>query len=1583
MAAEIDSLEIKINAKAESAKDSIDTLVKKLDALSASLGKINGGSFSGLASGVQKLGNATQTLKSVKASDYNRIANGFKKFAEIDGNKLSQTAGGLNVLAGSMSLLSNVKGTENVTPVINAIKNLARVDMSGFDTTKMNTIASTVSNFALQLSGISYIESSVVRLVSAMARLAGTGSSIGGVETNFESLGKKVVSFSYSMASVGSIDANLARLIDGIAKLASAGTKIPTTAANMTALGNGVKQLLTTLSSAPAVNTNLANMIQGLGNIASSGSRTGTVTNNLANGMSRTSSGAWKATKAFHKLHDMIKKTNKSSNGLASSIGMFYAKFFMVIRAVKSFGKSIKGAQDYIEEFNYFSVAMDKIGQDSARQYKKAGYKSAEAYAKSFRTRFEKLQKQMTGYGVDYDTGEATSQLAHNLGLNLTEVMNYNAAISQITNSAGMLGETSVMASKALSMLSADWSSLSNQDLSAVMDNFQSGVIGQSKALYKYGIDITSVGLAQTALNHGITTSVKNMSQQSKMQLRVLTMLEQSKVAYGDLARTINQPANQLRMLQAGFKKLSTTIGNIFMPTVQKTYPYLNAMVMVLQEFAQWIAKLTGAKIEDTSFSVPDYEPAEDGSEAIADNTEKAAKSAKKLSDNLQGFDIINKLDKKNDDDEDDDDKKNANIDLSKEIKKALSGYEKIWNDAFRSNQNKAVQLARKIKKALLSGWKTGDFSEVGKALANWINKGLKSVPWGKINKTTQNIAKSIATFLNGYIENLDWKIIGKTFVGGVNTVVEAGYIFAKTFDWLLFGKSIQTGVKSAIINFNSQEAGKLLGSGLRGMIQFAFGVMVDFPYETLGKKISDYINGFLEDMGKVDEKTGLSGWQEIGKTVNDSLNGILVTINTALSNVEWSNAGKSIGDFLGQIHWGEIFMNTGNAIGKALFGAAKTGISAFMSNPKGVSSALTVAFGAIFTYKKIKGIFDAIKLSKIVGNAVSAAQIAGIIQSANSSSLVSAASLLVKTFKRTLVSSIAGSNIGSAMIGAITGFETAIKKLCSGILSKLCKAFSSTAFVSTVSIAFVAAIAAAIAGVAIGDRINEAINAINFTGKYELKAPEKMVKNAEQANDELQKTRERVQGIKSDIKSINESVKTTDGKNVSDLANKYFELSKKTNPTASDIAVMKQYSEELSSVIPGLSKNIDKQTGAFKGSKNELNGLLDSLNKTAKAEAAYNASVKLFESEQENNKAIKEKTEQYEKYKKELEAAQKVAEKVKKEAGVGSERYKNQVRVVGTYATKVNAARAELDLLNKANKDISEQTKKNNNIMAYAKVKTNNYSDATKKLKKVMEEFGVEAKTSKYVVKELKEKLESGEISWKEYKNLVNGSYSSTEQLNNAIAKLSPKSVDITTNVYGESNVKSVSASVNGLPTNKKVKVDVDTSNGAKTLKEFREQIKKKAKIPVFVQYGITKEAKKKLASLPKPGGDYAFKNALEHTGLGKLSKYLDSLPAYKTGGFPEDGLFMANRSELVGKFSNGKTAVANNEQITQGFADGITKTLAPAIYSAVKQAVSEMPTQGNADVYLDGKKVSETVVGHINKISKSRGNSPLWGIN
>lgn len=1448
MSETVESLDIKINATAKSAKDEITNLVGKIDVLTSSLSKINGSNLSGLANGVSKLGNATKTLSGVKATDYNRIAKGFERFAKIDVGGLSRTASGLNTLANGLNNLGNIQNLGGITSAVNAVKNLSKVNMAGFDTSKMTEIANSVSNLATKLSGVSAIESTVTRVVGSLARLSNSGQYISNVTTEFPILGEQVVKLVGKLSSANAIDISITKVVEGIAKLANAGKRVGETVANLDKLGNGVMNLLKKLQNAPQINSNVANTIQGLGNLASSGSRISTVSD-------RASTSTKKLGNALSSLKDKLKSAHKSSKGFVSSIGMFYAKFFLVIRAVKKFGQAIGSAQDYIEEFNYFSVALDKVGKDSANQFKKAGYNSAEEYAGSFRKRFGKLQKQLTGYKVDTNTGDATNTFSHNLGLDLTEVMNYNAAIAQITNSAGMLGETSIDSAKALTMLSADWASLANLDTADVMQNFQSGLVGQSRALYKYGIDITSAGLAQTAMNHGVTESIKNLSQQSKMQLRVLTMLEQSKVAYADLARTINQPANQLRMLQAGFKKLSLTIGSLFMPIVQKLYPYMNAMVMVLQDFAQWVAKLAGIKLGDTDGSrktpeVPDYSDAADDTDKVAKNMDKTAKKTKKAADNLQGFDIVNKLqDNSDSDSDDDDDDKNANIDLSKDISDALKNYEKIWDNAFKSNQNKAVELYKKMKKAILDAWKGGDFTSLGSALANWINKGMRSIPWTKIKKTTKKIAKSLATFLNGFVKDLDWTKLGENFSEGLNTWFETSYTFFKTFDWLKFGQSIKEGITAAINTFDGDLAGKSLGAKLRGMIQFAFGVMVDFPYKNLGKKIGDYINGFLEEMGEVRKNTGLTGWQELGKTISDGITGILDTIDTALSTVNWWEVGKAIGDFLSEIEWGKTLLKVGKIIVKGLFNALKVAISAFIRDPLGIAFKLSSVLAGVFAYKKLKTLWTSLKT--VFGNGISNSLMSAKI---NSKGL---------TDKFSGLGSKMGRAMGVALVAAYGWWENSIT-----------------------------------AG---GDAKGNVKRYASGTDDKSM-----LLKEVVQMMDKF--------GYGSNTNTVDRLVGRLNKKLESG------EISEKT-------------------IRKALDKNYKTMTD--KQSVQSAADFLDLLGESK-----------------------------------------------------------------GNVATKIDKGKKELNDY----KPIITQTTK--------------YSKAVDTLNKKMKKLGISSSESKSIQDKLKKALENGEITWEDYRKITDKNYKSTDALKKKIDSLKPKSVSVKAETSGGDDVDSLQGKVNGLQgktitagvktfgiknlgdlsvamktmKNRDINVNIDPKLRKGWYNAVKTQLQqKKFSLDVSASINNVTEGKLKYSVKSMDGRKVnygkltaAINNAKNRVTIGQqgqifvshaekslikmLKKYGLNYETYANGGFPEDGWFRAKHGEMMGKFDNGKSVVANNKQITTG----ISEAVAPAVYAATKAAIKEELSNANVgggDVYLDGTKVTTAIMNNAKKISKNKG--------
>ena len=97
------------------------------------------------------------------------------------------------------------------------------------------------------------------------------------------------------------------------------------------------------------------------------------------------------------------------------------------------------------------------------------------------------------------------------------------------------------------------------------------------------------------------------------------------------------------------------------------------------------------------------------------------------------------------------------------------------------------------------------------------------------------------------------------------------------------------------------------------------------------------------------------------------------------------------------------------------------------------------------------------------------------------------------------------------------------------------------------------------------------------------------------------------------------------------------------------------------------------------------------------------------------------------------------------------------------------------------------------------------------------------------------------------------------------------------------------------------------------------------------------------------------AVSNAVSGIGefVGNISL---SIPKFANGGFIEDGLFTMNHGEIAGRFNNGQSVVANNEQIIAGISEGVYKAVAAAMGSK---------SEGNQsiNVYLDGKQIYASV--------------------
>ena len=626
---------------------------------------------------------------------------------------------------------------------------------------------------------------------------------------------------------------------------------------------------------------------------------------------------------------------------LGNSVARLYFKYMMLSRVAGALGKVLGISSDYVEEYNYFQKAIDKIAQENKGNYKKYGYDDAKSYADSFEDRLTTLTGKMTGYKPDKSGNLIDTDVA-SLGLDITQVTNFEAQIAQMTNSVGMMGEASIATSKALTMLAGDMSSLTNMPLDTVMKNFSSGLSGAAMAVKKYGMDISVAALQETALGLGVKKNVSDMTQAEKEYLRVITMLQQSKVAWGDLAKTINSPANQFRMLKSNIKQCGLMLSRLFMPVIQKVLPWLNAMAMAVKDLMKHIGDLFGLKFDNSLGSTDSgtsdtYDDVSDSADNAADSINNAADAQKKFNKQLQGFDKLNNLTtnetSKGDNDSDKGNTGDTSGVLSDALINAVEDYEKRWNKAFKSMTSDADKLKEKIEKLFTTAWDTGDGTEIGEALATTLNKGIDWVnehqsEWSSgLNKITS----IMGTTLNGFIEKFEWKGLGQAIGGSIKTALEAETNFFETVNWVNLGKGLSKTLNSAIKTGVLQSYFKSMASKLRAAIETAFGAITTFDFKGLGNALGQGINDFFKTMNKKNKQTGLNGWQELGKSLSDGIKGIADSITTALDTVDWEQVGQAIADFIGSIDWGGVVWSLGKmakslvkAIGKTITAQTK-----------------------------------------------------------------------------------------------------------------------------------------------------------------------------------------------------------------------------------------------------------------------------------------------------------------------------------------------------------------------------------------------------------------------------------------------------------------------------------------------------------------------------------------------------------------------------------------------------------------------------------------------------------------------------------
>lgn len=451
------------------------------------------------------------------------------------------------------------------------------------------------SNSTSAVGGIDALSESLRRLKAATAPVSKGGVGLGALSNSLKK-------FSQSVSGLTGL--TLAReqvqgLVDALKPLESVQKS------GFNSLASGLDKLV---KIAPQIDTVTESLKKtDLDSFADQCNRVATAITPLATQMEKVAAG-------FSAFPAKIQRLLKGNTNLAASntvLGKSYVNLAAKISAayigLKSITSVIAGwitaSNSYIENLNLFNVSMGQYAEE-ARNY--------------------------------------AEQVGEVMGINPGEWMRNQGVFMTITEGFGVASDRAYTMSKNLTQLTYDLASFFNISTSDAFQKLESGISGELEPLRRLGYDLSVARLQQEAYNLGIEKSVTAMTQAEKAELRYYAIMTQVTNAQGDMARTLEAPANQLRILQAQVEQAIRALGNLFLPILKAILPYAIALAKAIRMVAEIIAGFFGVSIPEFDMGTDAIGGVASGAGEAADGLGDASKKAKELKNALLGIDELN-----------------------------------------------------------------------------------------------------------------------------------------------------------------------------------------------------------------------------------------------------------------------------------------------------------------------------------------------------------------------------------------------------------------------------------------------------------------------------------------------------------------------------------------------------------------------------------------------------------------------------------------------------------------------------------------------------------------------------------------------------------------------------------------------------------------------------------------------------------------------------------------------------------------------------------------------------------------------------
>lgn len=482
--------------------------------------------------------------------------------------------------------ISNLRTKGNVTKVVNSLDKLAGSIATLKQASAGMSWLDKITSFLNGLSNVNTTAStkSINTVVNAIKKIPAVVSGLNGVD--FYSMSGSITQLTNSLAPLSILDASnlkaLGSAFNAIGKVPDLTDKLKAT--DLDSFASSCQKISAAL-------TPLASQLDKVGNAFAK----------LPPQLSKVVTQANRVTAANEKQRKSYLSLSNQMNGFMRNM----AKLVSLKAIAEYLGNAVAKFNDFYEATDLFHNAMGNL--------------SGEA---------DTLISKMQGL----------------LGVDPTKAMTYMATIQSLGTSFGLTSDKAYILSKNLTQLAYDEGSYWNKDVAETFTAMSSAISGEIEPIRRLGVDLSQARLQQELLALGFNKQVSSLSQADKAVLRYIAIMRQTANVQGNLAQTIQSPANQIKILKAQLDMLAKSVGSLLYPAMKSILPPLIAAVQLIREFVQWVAKLMGVKVVFTDFTKSADSIGGIG-DAMDDTTDSTKKAAKALKDYTMGFDELNIID--------------------------------------------------------------------------------------------------------------------------------------------------------------------------------------------------------------------------------------------------------------------------------------------------------------------------------------------------------------------------------------------------------------------------------------------------------------------------------------------------------------------------------------------------------------------------------------------------------------------------------------------------------------------------------------------------------------------------------------------------------------------------------------------------------------------------------------------------------------------------------------------------------------------------------------------------------------------------